>query len=226
LLVLRRLPETHAAALRQSIHPRAVGGNYLAALRHARFLALVFTFCFVFNGLFINIAGSPAIIFDHLGLDANHFGVQFVPMVAGLMAGAWLASRLSAWLDPERVISLAFLLAGLGAVLNLAQAAWLAPAVLSAIGPLVLYAFAVAMMMPNLSVMALDCFPRNRGVASAMQSFLQVGNSALVAGLAVPLVAPSLLRFALAQTAFLLLALATWWWSHSLASAGPAGAGG
>ena len=210
VLVLRILPETHPPGLRQSIHPRSVATNYRAALTHGRFLALVLSFCFGFGGLFVYIAGSPAVIFDHLGLGANHFAVQFVPMVAGVMAGSWLAGRLSARARPGTTVSVAFAMAALAVLLNFAQAAWLPPRIVTVIAPIVLYAFAIALMMPNLTVMALDCFPRNRGMASAVQAFLQMGNNALVAGLAVPFVAPSLSRFALVQAGFLALAVLMW----------------
>lgn len=210
LLVLQRLPETHPASLRQSIHPRAVGQNYLHALRHGRFLALVLTFCFSFGGLFVYIAGSPAVIFDHLGLGANSFAVQFVPMVAGVMVGSWLAGRLSARLPPARAIDAALLVAALAVALNAAQAAWLAPRPLTVVGPVALYALSVSLMMPNVTVMALDCFPRNRGMASAVQAFVQMSSNALVAGLVVPLVAAALGRFALAQGGFLLLSALAW----------------
>ncbi len=210
LLVLAILPETHPQQLRQSIHPRVVSGNYLQALRHLRFLALVLAFCCSFAGLFVYIVGSPAIIFDHLGMGANHFAVQFVPMVVGVMSGSWLAGKLSLRTDPLVTVRIAFGVGGLAVLLNLAQAAWLPPQPLTVIAPLVLYAFAVALMMPNLTILALDCFPYNRGMASAVQAFLQMSLNALVAGLAVPFVAPSLRRYALVQGTFLLLAVLLW----------------
>ena len=217
-LILRGLPETHPPQLRQSIHPRAVLGNYANALRHGRFLAIVLTFCFMFGGLFLYIVGSPAIIFDHLGLGANSFAIQFVPMVVGVMGGSWLAGRLAARAVPSQTISAAMLLAGLAVLLNFAQARWLEPAPLTVIAPLMLYAFAVALSMPNLTVMALDCFPRNRGMASAVQAFVQMSLNALIAALAVPFVAPSLRDFALVQAAFLLLAIWLWRCSWRLSS--------
>jgi len=209
-LMIWSLPETHPPHLRQSIHPRVVLGNYLVALRHRRFLAIVLTFCCCFGGLFLYIVGSPAIIFDHLGLGANHFAVQFVPMVAGVMAGSWVAGRVSSLLAPAHAIRAAMLLAGLAVLANLAQACWLQPKPLTVIGPLVLYAFAVALCMPNLTVMALDCFPLNRGLASAVQAFIQMTINALIPALAVPLVASSLVHFALAQGGFLALGMLLW----------------
>jgi DHA1 family bicyclomycin/chloramphenicol resistance-like MFS transporter len=210
LLVLRILPETHPHHLRQSIHPRAIAGNYVMALGTGRFLSLVLTFCMMFGGLFLYIVGSPAIIFDHLGLAANHFAVQFVPMTAGIMGGSWLSGRLSVRIEPRRIINAAFALAGIALLLNLAQARWLAPNPVTVVGPVVIYAFAVSLSMPNLTVMALDCLPRNRGVASAVQAFVQMNINALVASLVMPFVASSLESFALAHGAFLLLSLLLW----------------
>lgn len=209
-LMLWHLPETHPAELRQSIRPRPLLTNYVAALRHGRFISLVLTFCCFFGGLFLYIMGSPAIVYDHLGLGPNSFAVQFVPMVAGIMCGAWLAGRLSAHVPPKRMINAALALAAAVFLINLAMARWLEPNPLTVVGPVVLYAFAVSLAMPSLTVMALDCFPRNRGLASAAQAFVQMNLNALIAAVAVPFVAPSMLLFALVQG--LLLAAAGVFW--------------
>ena len=210
LLMLWNLPETHPLQSRQSIHPRAVLGHYVAALRHGRFLALVLTLCCFFGGFFLYVLGSPVIIFDHLGLGASSFAVQFVPMVGGVMCGSWLAGRLSVRWAPSRTIRLALLLAALAVALNLAQAWWLEAKPLTVVGPVVLYAFAVSLAMPNLTVMALDCFPNNRGMASAVQAFLQMTINALIPAFVLPLVAATLSGFALTQGAFLALAYLIW----------------
>lgn len=214
LLMLWVLPETHPPERRQSIHPRTIVANYAMALRNGRFLTLVLTFCFMFGGLFLYIVGSPAIIFDHLGLGANHFAVLFVPLVGGVMIGSWLAGRLSARIDPAHAISAAMVFAVLAVLLNFGQARMLAPNPWTVVGPVVLYAFAVALAMPSLTVMALDCFPNNRGMASAVQAFVQMNMNALVAAFVMPFVAFSLVYFALAQGGFLLLGALLWLWSR------------
>jgi DHA1 family bicyclomycin/chloramphenicol resistance-like MFS transporter len=209
-LMFWHLPETHPPELRQSIHPRAVLRNYFTALQNGRFIALVLTFCFFFGGMFLYILGSPAIIYDHLGLGANSFAVQFVPMVSGVVCGAWAAGRLAAHVEPARLINASLVFAALVAGLNLALARWAAPTPVTVVGPIVLYAFTMSLAMPTLTVMALDCLPRNRGVASAVQAFIQMNLNGLIAALAVPLVAPSLVAFALVQALLLLLAAFVW----------------
>jgi len=210
LLVQRILPETHPPELRQAIHPRAVLSNYLGALKSGHFLAIVLTFGLCFGGLFVYIAGSPAIIFNHLGLGPTDFAVQFVPMVAGMVSGSWLAAQLALRVTPSRAVSGALTLAGTATAINLCQALWINPHPVTVIAPMVLYAFAVALSMPNLTVMALDHFPRNRGMASAVQAFLQMSLNAAIAAIAVPLVAGSLVDYALVQGGLLLSAILLW----------------
>ena len=47
--------------------------------------------------------------------------------------------------------------------------------------PFALYSFSLATAVPSLNLLALDCYPGARGMASAMQAFLQLGFSALLA---------------------------------------------
>lgn len=209
-LMAWRLPETHRPELRQSIHPRTVLGNYLAALRNGRFVALVLAFCCFFGGMFLYILGSPAVIYDHLGLGPNSFAVLFVPLVTGTVLGSWAAGRLAVRVAAGRIITAALVLAVLVTALNVALARWAPPGPVAVVGPVVVYAFAVSLAMPSLTIMALDCLPRSRGVASAVQAFVQMNLNALIAAVAVPLVAPSLLAFALVQALLLLLAALVW----------------
>ena len=199
VLVFRWLPETHPLTARQSIHPRIVGASYLRVLRHGRFIALVAALSLGFGGLFLYITGSPALIYDHLGLGEGDFGLIFIPTVAGLMVGSLLSARIAHSWPALKILRLGFAVLGLAFSANLLDALWSAPAVLSVVAPLVLYAFGVALVIPVLSVQALDCFPHNRGMASAVQSFAQMSFNALVAGFLMPMTASSLVHLALAQ---------------------------
>jgi DHA1 family bicyclomycin/chloramphenicol resistance-like MFS transporter len=76
--------------------------------------------------------------------------------------------------------------------------------------PLALYAMGTALAIPGLSILAMDCFPHNRGTAAAVQSFVQVLFSALAASLLVPLLSASPLHYALTQMACIVLAIIFW----------------
>jgi len=204
--------ETLVPEKRHSIHPVAVGRAYAMALRSGRFMALVSVFALMFGGFFLYVAGAPTVIYDFLGLGVNDFWVLFVPSVAAIMLGSQLSGRLAGRLSPVATVSAGFALMLLAALGNVLQALWLTPATLNVVAPLALYVLGMALTMPNLNLMALDCFPRNRGMASAMQSFVQMSFTALVVGVVVPRVTESVPSLALAMLLLNLAGFFLWHW--------------
>jgi DHA1 family bicyclomycin/chloramphenicol resistance-like MFS transporter len=79
------------------------------------------------------------------------------------------------------------------------------------IGPVVLYVTGLAVMMPAITVMALDCLPSHRGTAASMQGFVQTLVNAAVASIMVPMLHDRWLNFVLGQLLFLLLAAGLWY---------------
>ena len=88
----------------------------------------------------------------------------------------------------------------------------MAPGTVSVVAPLALYVLGMALTMPNLNLMALDCFPHNRGMASAMQSFVQMTFTSLVVGALVPLVAVAVPPMALTMLGLNLAGFVLWRW--------------
>lgn len=211
LLVLAAfIEETLAHAQRQSFHPLAVLRVYTQTIKSGQFLGLVLCLALAFAGLFLYIAGAPTVIYDFLGLGSDDFGVQFIPMVGGMMTGAWLSSRLAHRWPAQRTVLGGLGLVSLAVLSNLLLALLFEPGVLTVIGPLVVYAFGLAVAMPAITILALDCFPHHRGTAASMQGFLQMLINAGVASVAVPLLHTQWLHFVLGQLAFLLLSLLFW----------------
>jgi len=211
LLVFFVIPETLAVEQRQSFRPLKVMRVYGRTLIHTRFLILVFIVANFFAGIFLYIAGAPTFIFDFLNLQSNDFGVLFVPMVAGLILGSALSARLAHRWRIESTIKLALMIMILGALLNVMQSLYLNTMISTSVIPLVLYSCGTGMAMPAITVMALDCFPNNRGTASAMQGFIQMTANALIASIAVSLLSFQASHFALGQALLLSVALLFWW---------------
>jgi DHA1 family bicyclomycin/chloramphenicol resistance-like MFS transporter len=204
------LEETLNKKHRRSLHPAAVLGAYLRTLIHSHFLRLILSLSFAFAGLFLYIAGAPTVIYDFLGLGAGDFGLQFVPMVGGMIAGAWLTGRLAHRWPIRRTVTFGLFLASTAALLNLSLASLVETTAVSVIAPLTLYSLGFAIAMPAITIQALDYFPQHRGTATSIQGFLQMLISAGVASLAVPLLQGHWWQFALGQFAFVLLALGFW----------------
>jgi len=205
------IEETLLTEQRSSIHPASVMRVYTGAILHKRFPALVLCLALSFGGLFLYIAGAPTVIYNFLALGSDDFGWLFIPIVAGLVLGASISSRLAHRWPAQRTISAGFLVMIVASVLNLASVSFTAAGIFTVIGPLVLYVTGLSVMMPAITVLALDCLPNNRGTAASMQGFLQTLVNAAVAGMAVPLLRARWLDFVVGQMIFLLLAAGFWY---------------
>ena len=210
IVILFFTRETQAPEHVQSIHPVAVVSTYLRALKNIRFVLLLLCLSISFGGMFLYIAGASPIIYDFLGLSGHHFAMLFVPMVLGMMIGSWLAGKMSSTHSAMATVSWGFVVMIIAAVFNVLQALYLDPTPLTVISPLTIYAFGISLLMPSISIMALDCFPKNRGMASALQGFLYMGSNAMVASLLLPLVLGHLLWFATSQSILLIIGLILW----------------
>lgn len=204
------ISETLVPELRRSIHPSAVMKVYFRALKHPRFPALIFCLSFSFAGLFLYIAGAPSVIYDFLRLGSSDFGWLFIPIVGGLMLGASISARLAHRLPPNRTISIGIVVMCLATLINACAAYFLEPGMVTVIGPLVLYVTGLSMMMPAITVLALDCLPSHRGTVASMQGFLQMSSNAAVASLIVPLLHATWMNFVLGQALFFIVAAGLW----------------
>jgi len=180
------LPETLPAIARQSIHPRAVAAAYWRALRSSAFLLLVAITALNFGGIFLYIAASPVVIYQHLHYGANDFWRLFVPLVAGMMVGTFLSGRLAGRMSHTHAVDLGYGLMLAAAASSLLLTFTAVSGTFSIILPGALYASGMALAMPNLTLMALELFPTHRGTASAVQGFSQTTFNAGVAGLLAP----------------------------------------
>ncbi|MFV2060289.1 MAG: multidrug effflux MFS transporter, partial [Gammaproteobacteria bacterium] len=189
------LPETLKHEDKTSFHPVAVFKVYFKTVKNIRFQAIIFTLGISFGGLFLYVTGSPAIIFDILNLDSSSFSYLFVPMTTGIVLGAFVSGKLSHHLSAKKIVSIAMIVMLTASVFNIVQLHWLEVTEFSVVAPLALYAFGIAIQMPALSVLALDCFPHNRGSASAVQGFVHSMIASLVTAIIVPIVASNLTDF-------------------------------
>jgi MFS transporter, DHA1 family, multidrug resistance protein len=205
-----RMPETLPTAGRMSIAPRFVLGSYLRALMNPRFMGVTLVFALIFAGMFLYIAASPELIYRLLGYGANDFWRLFVPLVSGIILGGWLSGRLADRVPPARMVAAGLAVLAVAVTFNLVQALWLPVWGLTAIAPLPLYSLGLALCLPNLTVLALDCYPRQRGMASGMQTFLQLTANGLVAALLVATLSRSLLGLAAGMAGFYLAAALLW----------------
>jgi len=187
-LVLCGLRETLPKEHRHSMHPVSLLKNYGHALTRFHFLELSLIVAFNFGGFFLYITAAPQIMFTHLGLGAGDFHIMFVPMISGMMLGAFLSGRTAGRISVKRALQAAYATMLVGAILNISFAFYLPVSPFSVIAPLVVYGVGMSFSMPMLSILGLDELPRHRGLASSLQSFVHMSMNAFVAGVVVPVV--------------------------------------
>lgn len=209
--VLGVLPETHPPHERTALQPGAVVRSLLSVGRHPTMVRLALVTAFAMAGQFIYIVGAPIIVVDLFGLGEQDFWTLFVPIISGLMIGAWISGRLAERITRSRIVDLALVFATLSGVVNVVLVL-LAPRLpLAMIGPALL-ALGIAVAFPAIQLEILDAFPHNRGAAASLGTFASLAFNALLAGVIAPLVTGSLIEVAVTSFVLLAVGLALWVW--------------
>lgn len=211
-----RLPETHPPAARSSLVPARLLRDYSAIVRNRRFQRLAAAGAFNFSALFLYIASTPVFVLDVLRLNERQFGWFFVPMIGGMMLGAWCSGRAAGRISGARLANIGFACSGVAMAANLGYNLFVdQPAVPWAVLPMALNSFGIALVFPILTLMVLDMYPRQRGSASSLQAFTALVLNAVTAGVLSPLVSHHPMRLALASAGFMLVGWVFWRWESS-----------
>jgi DHA1 family bicyclomycin/chloramphenicol resistance-like MFS transporter len=206
----KRLPETLPVNARQSLLPRHLWRNYVNVLRRPEFLLLGAIPALNFAAFFLYIASAPSFLMDLLGVSSYGFAWLFIPMITGVMIGAFISGRTAGMMTPRRTIGLGYILMFVGVATDLAVAALVPPAVPWHVLPIMIYAMGSSVTMPSATLLLVDLFPTMRGLASSLQGFLHFVLAAVNAGSIAPLLAGSLLSLAFGMTGFTILSLLLW----------------
>jgi DHA1 family bicyclomycin/chloramphenicol resistance-like MFS transporter len=206
----KRLPETLPVSARQSLLPRHLWRNYVNVLRRPEFLLLGAIPALNFAAFFLYIASAPSFLMDLLGVSSYGFAWLFIPMITGVMIGAFISGRTAGMITPRRTIGLGYILMFIGVATDIAVAALVPPGVPWHVLPIMIYAMGSSVTMPSATLLLLDLFPTMRGLASSLQGFLQFVLAAVNAGTIAPILAGSLLSLALGMGGFTVLSLLLW----------------
>ncbi len=212
LAIWRWLPETLYEASRQPFSVGHLMQGYGQLLREPRFVALVLASGVPFNGMFLYVLAAPAFLGQHLQLAPGQFFWFFMLSVSGIMGGAWWSGRLAGRIQPQRQIRHGFVIMLATSIVNVVLNLLLPPHVAWALIPIAVFSFGWALMVPVVTLLALDVFPERRGMSSSVQACVGSLANAAVAGVLVPLVMHSTAALALASFGMLMIGLLAWWW--------------
>lgn len=162
-----------------ALKPARLATNYLSLLSSKIFMGYTLTVGFAFAGLFSFISGSSFVVIDVLGVAPDRFGLAFAVVVGGYIAGAFSSARLTHRLGLDRTLMIGTGLTAAAGIVVAGLALAGVQSVPAVIGPLAVYFFACAMVIPNGTAGAIGPFPAKAGSVSALLGFLQMACGAL-----------------------------------------------
>ncbi len=224
--IWRWLPETLARPARQPFHVGHLMRGYAGLLRNRTFVALVFASGVPFNGMFLYVLSAPVWLGEHLRLAPTQFFWFFLLSVSGIMGGAWWSGRLAGRIKPRHQIRHGFLIMLVTTVANVALNLLLPPHAAWALLPVAVFSFGWALMVPVVTILALDQAPDRRGMASSVQACVGSLANAAVAGVLAPLVMHSTVALALTSAGMLGVGMLAWLWVNPRLQAEQAAAAG
>ncbi len=190
------LPETLPPERRQSLKPAYLARTYRKVFSSPPFLLACAALSFNFAGFFIYVLSAPVFLMKHLGVPETGFLWLFGPAMIGLISGSWLSGRLAGKVSTSRTIVLGYIVMSCAAVINIGLNLAFPPGLPWSVAPLLIYTCGMAIAMPSLTLMALDPFTTERGLAASCQTFFQSGYNSIVAALVVPVLWGSTLSLA------------------------------
>jgi MFS transporter, DHA1 family, multidrug resistance protein len=206
----KRLPETLPTARRQSLHPRELWRSYVNVLRNRDFLLLAIIPALNFAAFFLYIASAPSFLIDLLGVSSYGFAWLFIPMIGGIMIGAFVSGRAAGRVSAARTMGVGYLIMFAGAMTQLAVAWFVAPVVPWHVLSIMIYTVGSAIVAPSATLLLLDLFPTTRGMASSLQGFVHFVLAAVIAGTIAPFLAQSLKGLAVGMAGFTVLSVILW----------------
>ncbi|MGO2361087.1 MAG: MFS transporter [Brachybacterium tyrofermentans] len=219
LVLTVRLPETLPPEARTPLRVRSLLGSLAHVGRSPVMLRVAAASAFGFAAQFLFIAGASIVVVRLLGLGERDFWVLFIPLIIGMLSGAWVVGRVADLMDRSRLITFGFVGTVVTTVVNLVLVSF-APEftgglswglLLAVIGPM-LIAFTVALLFAPIQLEVLDLFPHERGAAASLGTFFGLVLNALLAGLIAPLVTTGLVALGLTSLIFALLGGGFWVW--------------
>jgi MFS transporter, DHA1 family, multidrug resistance protein len=205
------LPETLPVERRQPLNAGYLARSYWKVLTSPVFLFACGGLALNFAGFFVYIMSAPIFLMRHLGIPETGFLWLFGPAMFGLMSGAWLSGRYAGKLSLRQTILRGYLIMGAAALLNIGINLCMPPSLPWSIVHIPIYTFGMSLAMPCLTLLALDPFPEQRGLAASCQMFLQASSNGLVAGVLAPALWGSTLTLAYGMGALMLLGGTSAW---------------
>lgn len=181
------LPETHPQERRSRFHFGQLARTTFAVMRHREFILLAGAGGCAMGAVIAYVGAAPSIVLDQWQLRETQFAWLFVPIISGFILASFISGRVAGrWERHRQLRTGCALLTGAAALFILLL--WLLPDSPILMQQLLMFAMAAGaqLVFPILTLEMLDLFPRARGAAASVQSFIALGAGSIVMGIVVP----------------------------------------
>jgi MFS transporter, DHA1 family, multidrug resistance protein len=207
-----RLPETHPVAARIPFSGRNLVMTSLAVVRHREFMLLATSAGFNFGSISCLIGAAPMIVEGHWHLGETDYWHLFIPIISGILVGAWISGKLAGRMPTILQARLGFAIPLGVSVARMFMHLTMDEVPIAAQQALLFIAgIGVQIAMPVLTLRMLDLFPAARGSAASMQSFVALILMGAILGVFVPLAQSSMQSLAAGSLVFALSASFCWY---------------
>ncbi|WP_299478699.1 multidrug effflux MFS transporter [uncultured Roseibium sp.] len=174
------------------LNPGRLVANYLTLLKDPRFLAPSVLIGCGLGGLYALATVLPFVLIYEVGLTPSQFGLAMIIQSGSFIVGTIVTGRLLKIFEARKLVPVGMALwivsSSLMCILTLTQV----PSVTTVMGPVALFVFGLAFVLPASFTDSMAPFPQIAGAASAMTGFMQFGGgiagSLIVAALGDPLI--------------------------------------
>jgi MFS transporter, DHA1 family, multidrug resistance protein len=199
---------------RSRIKPRALVRSYRSLATSGYFMWSSLVLGGSVGALYTLATLLPFVLMDRVGLTPTQFGVGMLMQSGAFFFGSVAMRRLMGRHSAYRLVRPGLCFIAAGSVLLFVGLHIVEPSFLWVMGPVGIYAFGIAFVMPAMSTAALAPYPHMAGAAASLSGFLQMGGG-LVGGVIAALVGNPVTAISTVIPAMGFFAIMSWYlWSR------------
>ena len=181
LLTLLLIPES--LPQKQSLKLSSICNNFKHLLTHKPFMAHVLIASALYSCAFAFLSGISFILIDFMGVKPEHFGLYFLVIVTGYIAGNLFTGKIAHSWPIERLYPISIIISLMPslAMIGFSLLQWYHP--LLYVVPVLFNTMAIGLLLPRAMGEALKPFAHMAATASAMMGFLQMAIASIAGGL-------------------------------------------
>lgn len=204
------------------IRPKALVRSYMQLLSSSYFISSGLVLAGSIGAFYTLAVVLPFIMMDRVGLSPTGFGLSMLAQSGSFFAGSLVVRRTMRLYGAMRIMPFGLVAIAVGSIALAVVLRVAEPTLFTVMGPVAIYAFGSAFLMPTMSTASLAPFPHIAGAAAALGGFLQMGGG-LLGGLLSGLFADPVIAMATVVPGLGFTAIGCWLWWRSLPEPAMAG---